>query len=361
MLQIVNHTPFAAALSVFPDLAGVETVHVTVKATFALDGYNPFPLPASRQMPLLAGDIYRGDPTQTSLRAAGELAPPRPATDVLLHGRAVAPGPNTREADVELRVGPVRRRVRVIGDRHWERAGVSWRPSAPAPWQRMPLIWELAFGGIAMPEREGAPPEVEARNPVGRGYVARGASPVAGAPLPNLEDPVALIQDPESRPAPVGFGPIAPVWLPRRAYAGTYDEAWTKERAPYLPLDFDPRFFQLAPQGLVAPAFLRGGESIELTGFSLGAPLSFTLPSCGLDTEFHFDGQPANRPANLEMVLFEPDAGRLQMLWRASLAVDKRLTRMAKVDVRSSVYESTDPEQTILISPDSQLAFELSQ
>ena len=38
---------------------------------------------------------------------------------------------------------------------------------------------------------------------------------------------------------------MAPHWLPRRAWAGTYDDAWRISRAPYLPADFDARFFQL--------------------------------------------------------------------------------------------------------------------
>jgi len=336
MLQVVNHTPFTAALSVFPDPAGVETAYAVVKATFVFGAEGPEL--AKPQLPLLAVDVFWGDPITSSLRACGEFALLKTATDVVLSGRAVAPAPDTRVADCSLSVGPVSRSVRVFGDRQWNKRAGAWRATQPQSWQRMPLRWELAFGGIA-PAVGDKPPEHEPRNPVGRGLVARGAQPVEGQPLPNLEDPQAPLNEPHGRPAPACFAPIAPTWLPRRPYAGTYDEAWVRGRAPYLPLDFDPRYFQVAPPELTAPGFLQGGEQVTLAGFSQGGPIRFTLPQCGLELEFEFDGSPVPRPAQLETVLFEPDAGRFQMLWRAALAVDKKLLKLRQLTVRSSVFD----------------------
>lgn len=337
MLQIANHTPFSASLSVFPDTAGVETAYATVKATFLFAPEGPEL--AAPQLPLLATDVFWGDPVTTSLRAAGEFGLLKPGTDVLLLGRAIAPRPDTRVADVSLRVGPVARTIRVFGDRHWERSGAGWRPSSPQTWERMPLRWELAWGGVA-PQGPDAkePPPHEPRNPVGRGITAKDG-PTPDQPLPNLEDPNALIASPGDRPVPVGFAPIAPTWQPRRSFAGTYDEAWTQQRAPYLPLDFDPRFFHVAPPELIAPGFLQGGEPVELAGFTAGPPIRFALPQCGLSLEFDFDGSLTPVTPQMEMVLFEPDAGRFQMLWRAALAVDKKLLKLREVSVSSSVYE----------------------
>lgn len=337
MLQVANHSPFSASLSVFPDVHGVETAYAVVKASFNFSTEGP--VLAQPQLPLLATDVFWGDPTTSSLRAVGEFALLKPATDILLVGRAIAPQPDTRVADVGLRVGPVTHIVRVFGNRHWQKAGEQWRPSAPEPWERMPLRWELSWGGVApqAPGDDGAP-EVELRNPIGRGLPGR-HGPVEGQPLPNFEDPRALIQRPEDRPKPVGFGPITPTWMPRRAYAGTYDEAWTTGRAPYLPQDFDPRFFQVAPPALIAPGFLQGGEPVELHGFTEGGPLRFALPQCGLSIGFEFDGAEVPGTPQMEMVLFEPDAGRFQMLWRAALPVDKKLLKLTQLIVRSSEYE----------------------
>jgi hypothetical protein len=340
MLQVDNQTPFAASLSVFPDVHGIESAYLVVKATFGLTAQAP--RLADAQVPLLATDAYWGDPTTTSLRAAGEFALPKPATDVLLIGRAIAPAANTRVAEVSLRVGPITKTVRVFGDRQWQRRSGRWQPSEPAPWERMPLRWELAFGGAV--REPGAGPDApvrdwEPRNPVGRGLIDLEAAG-RGEPLllPNLEDPAAPISSDSDRPAPACFAPIAPTWIPRRTYAGTYDEAWTKSRAPYLPADFDARYFQLAHADLIAPGYLEGGEAVELRGFTQGEPLRFDLPALTLDATFDFDGRPRSRPLNLESVLFEPDAGRLQMLWRAGLAVDKKLLKLRAVKLRCAQY-----------------------
>lgn len=336
MLQVLNHTPFSASLSVFPDATGVETVYAVVKATFVIGAQGPEV--AGPQLPILAADVFWGNPLTTSLRAASEFGLLKPATDVLLTGRAVAPTPDTRVADVSLRVGPVQRRLRIFGNRHWERTLGGWRPSVPEPWQRMPLRWELAYGGVA-PAAAADVPEFEPRNPVGRGFVAHGAQPQEGQALPNLEDPQHLLQQPQDRPAPACLAPVAPTWQPRRGFTGTYDEAWTRQRAPYLPLDFDPRFFHTAPTDLIAPGFLQGGEPVQLLGVA-AAPIEFNLPHAGLELGFQFKGQTIQREPQLELVLLEPDAGRFQMLWRAALAVDKSLLKLASVNVSSRHWDA---------------------
>lgn len=335
MLQVANQTPFTASLSVFPDPAGVETAYMIVKASFRT-GAEGLEL-LKPQVPLLATDVFWGDPVSTSLRAAGEFGLLKPATDVLLVGHAVAPGAGARVADVGIRVGPVSCVVRVFGDRHWKKSVGRWRPSDPQPWERMPLRWERAYGGIA-PAQGNAVPEHEPRNPVGRGLVSRKGRPLDDQTLPNLEDPQALLNEPDDRPAPACFAPVAPTWMPRRNYAGTYDEAWTRGRAPYLPKDFDARFFNVAPPGLVAAGHLQGGEPVRLIGFSVGAPIDFDLPRCELELEFDFDGSKIPLRPQMETVLVEPDAARVQLLWRAALAVDKKLLKLKQVTVRSGTF-----------------------
>lgn len=335
MLQLRNHTPFAAAIAVFPNPAGIECVYLTVKASFRLGPQGPELLP--KPVPLLAADVYWGDPAASGLRAAADFTLTKPATDIMLLGHAVAPRP-VRVLDVGLRVGPVARTLRVFGERRWEGAGDGARISAPEPFERLPLRWELAFGGIA-PADEGKPPESEPRNPVGRGLLA---GPTLrnpdGRPLPNIEDPRALIARPQDRPPPAGVAPVAPAWLPRRTYAGTYDAAWQATRAPYLPLDFDPRFLNVAAPELVAPDYLQGGEPVELSGVTAEAPLRFNLPACTLATVFHFAGREIPQPAALDTVVLEPDLARLQLVWRACQPVDKHALRLTEVHVRCAEY-----------------------
>ena len=147
-----------------------------------------------------------------------------------------------------------------------------------------------------------------------------------------------MISAPYDRPTPVGWAPVAPAWIPRRAYAGTYDEAWQKGRAPFLPEDFDPHFFNAAAPGLVAPEYLVGGEEVQLDGCTSGGPLRFTLPAPQIALQWDFDGSEIDAEPKLDTVLIEPDQARLQMVWRAELPVDKRLTRLRHIRVACADY-----------------------
>lgn len=335
MLQLVNHTPFSATLAVFSNPAGVESAYGMVKATFDLTGGEPHL--AVGQAPLLAADVYWGDPTQTSLRAAADVTLLKPSTDIIVAGRAVAPEGKVKAMDLQLTVGPVMRSLRVFGDRTWTRNGQAWTISDAQPFDYLPLLWELAFGGSGAVV-EGKEPEHEPRNPVGRGFIASHEDDFEGALLPNIEDPAQLIAAPHDRPAPVGWAPVAPVWMPRRAFAGTYDEAWQKQRAPFLPVDFDSRYFNVAAPQLTSPAYLQGGEEVELFGCTRGDSLQFALPRLDLALVWHFDGAPMDAVTHLDTVLIEPDQARLQMVWRAELAVDKKLTRLKDLTIRCRQY-----------------------
>jgi len=329
MLQVVNPTPLPAVLAVFANPAGVECAYAAVKASF--DFSSGTPLLSPRQASFLATDVYWGDPAASSLRAAADLTLLKPTTDILLLGRAVAPEP-VRSMDVKLRVGPVLRQLRVFGDRHWQHQDQAWTISSPALFERMPIRWELAFGGSVTVE--GKPPQYESRNPVGRGFITADETDFAGRPLPNIEDPAQLLAAPTDTPEPAGFAPIPPLWQPRRSHAGTYDETWQTKRAPYLPLDFNPSFFNVAPPSLCAPTYLEGGEEVAIDGCTAGAPLRFTLPRLSLELQWDFDGRKTSARPVLDTILIEPDQGRLQMVWRAAQPVDKKLSRLRQVELR---------------------------
>lgn len=329
MHQIENATGLAAATFLAADPEGVETVYAVVKGTFALgprhDGGEP-PL-APVQAPVAAAATHHGQPDASSVRMPADVGLAKPSTDVLLVARAHAPGDHpTTAMDVTLTAGPLRRTARIIGDRVWQpRDGGAFAASDARPFTRMPLVWERAFGGAG---DGGAAPD--ARNPVGVGRLA-----AAGAPLPNLEDPDALLGGGAAgaAPAPVGFAPVAEHWLPRLVYAGTYDEAWQRSRAPYLPADFDPRFLQLAPPELIAPAYFVGGEPVEVTGVTPGGQLRFEVPRVAVEVTYVVAGAAERRPARLDTVLIEPDNRRVLVTWRAALRCDKRALRVETVHV----------------------------
>ncbi len=332
MLQVVNHTPFVAELMLFANEQGVDSAYSIIKATYTI---HPRVAVAEKQVPVVPVDKPSGEPGKSSLHYPADACLIKPATDVLLVGHACAPrGEPVPEVDVSLRVGPVAKTVRVFGDRIWKRGLLSPSPSTPEPFTRLPLTYERAFGGTDATRAAEGTVEAEPRNPLGMGFRGRRTTlSVEGARLPNLEDPKGLISSPKDRPAPACFGPIPGHWEPRRSFAGTYDAAWQKSRAPYLPADFDRRFFQTAPPGLIAPGYLTGGEPVTVENASPRGTLQFALPQVKLRVVYTIAGEEHERAPNLDTVLIEPDQNRLILVWRAVAECDKQGLKVRQIEV----------------------------
>lgn len=326
MLQFKNATPFKGTIYLLPDADGIDTLFSVVKATLTLGERLSI---ADEQAPVTLADEYHGDPGTSSIKDPSDVSLTKPAADVLLTGSAYAPaGRPVAQTDVTLAVGPARRTVRVYGDRVWRKSGIGHAISAPQPFMQMPLVWERAYGGMDVADGE---PRAEPRNPVGAGYRAPdGDTPLDGLRLPNLEDPADLITSSKQRPAPAAFAPICGHWLPRQSFAGTYDERWQQERAPYLPADFDPRFLQVAPPGLVVP-LLQPGEWVQVQGASPTGQLRFQLPPVRMEVTYVVDGAPEPVPAALDTMVIQPDQNRVLLVWRAALRCDKRALRVNEV------------------------------
>jgi hypothetical protein len=211
-----------------------------------------------------------------------------------------------------------------------------WRgdgtPSDPEPFTEMPLVWERAYGGVHAGAGE---VQAEEQNPVGCGFLGeREPEELEGTPAPNLLDPATPLEKLGDAALPACFAPSSPAWLPRREFAGTYDEAWQRSRAPYLPEDFDARFLQCAGESLRFERFLQGTEPVHVSGMTLEGPIDFAVPTVRPQIEVVVAGSPATPRAELETLWIEPDDNRATLTWRASLPVDRKVLKVEKVRIR---------------------------
>ncbi len=134
------------------DLADRDIALVVVAGRFDLPGPGQVVdalVVSEEQDPVPLADVYTGEPGLSSLKWEGQGNCLRPGTDIYVSGQAWAPrGRPVASMDVGVRVGPCRRAAAVFGERHWSRVGIAG-PSAPLPFERMPLTYERCFGGCA--------------------------------------------------------------------------------------------------------------------------------------------------------------------------------------------------------------------
>jgi hypothetical protein len=315
MLQLRNDTPFETDRAILLDKGGNHVWIVVVKATYTLhpDGHLEL---AKKQEPVCKSPEYRGAPESSSLRRECEVVVEHPGTDIIVNGHAYAPaGRAVRELDVGIRVGSLRKSLKVFGDRYWERGLSGVRSTSPTLFKTLPLVYERAYGGYAPGNEEPRP--FESRNPVGRGFTP--VQPEDGHALPNVEYPQQCISSWKERPPPAGFGAIASWWSPRQQYAGTYDQAWQERRMPLWPEDLDPRHFLSVPEDQVSLTRLSLTEQVELRNLTPSSLLTFRLPPVYVVVDTDIGGERYRKQVRLERVIIEPDDHKLVLVWRSWL------------------------------------------
>ena len=335
MFELINKTRFVANLLPTMELDGAQGIMVLVKGTFGILDAGRLQL-GDEQVPLTLADEYNDDPNSSSLRYASDLVPEKRGTDVVLNGTAYAPKGRAKVVDVTVEAGPLKKTVRVFGDRRWNKFFGMISISSPLPFSSTPLIYERAFGGVDQTHKNTTRWAAEERNPVGTGLIANKArEDLEEISLPNLEDPSALITSYQDRPKPAGFGFIAPGWKPRLEYAGTYDEAWTENRFPLLPADFDSRFHNSAHPDLISKDFFQGGEHVGVTNASRKGILTFDLPNLEVNAAFYIDGRVTKQVCDLDTVIIEPDEERVLLIWRAKVRCHRKLKYVTGAKVMS--------------------------
>lgn len=338
-MQPINTTPFAMDAAVIFDKNGAEHFLIALKATYSIQlvGAQASLHLAETQQPLQPGDSFTqpDKPEQSSIAQEAEMGPPKPATDLFLHGFACAPHAQANAVELRFRVGAVEKRAAVFGDRFWLRQMASPVASQARPFDKIALIYENGFGGVDQSPDDPSLFGAEARNPVGRGFRAKQSKrPWEQEQLPNIEEIGNLLSHPEQQVNPVGFGPIGRHWQPRMGYAGTYDQQWSEQRMPLLPLDFDERFHQAAAPDLIYPGYVQGGESVLVQGCTHGGSVSFLLPVVRAQARIRLRSGDAFPELHCQSVSVDMERMELRLLWKAVLNVHRKLHHIQEYECR---------------------------
>jgi hypothetical protein len=194
----------------------------------------------------------------------------------------------------------------------------------------MPIIYDRAFGGTESVGAEAAQASEE-RNPVGRGFCASDKW-IDGVPLPNVEDPAQIISTWRDRPNPIGLGALGRNWHPRRALAGTYDKKWRDDRFPYLPADFDERYFMSAPRDQWLERY-EPGDRVAISNVSARELLIAVFPAFDMPVYARWEDRRQVVTLHPDTVLIEPDLDRLVLTCRVALPVGPKRRRLRQVIV----------------------------
>ena len=319
--MLANQTPLPALLHPYRDHLGQSHVLVVVKACWRLSTGRM--APAEQQVGLQMqpvrmrlGDLALDRAQELALKSRldqevvwrdHDLAPPKPAFDVLIAGYATAP-PNHPQLfiDAGLRIGTHVHSVRAFAPRYWHPGWIGYqaKPLAPAV-RRVPLSYALADWS-----------EGFAIAPSG----AAGANDTPAC-LPWLEAPHTPSRRNKHPRVPAGPGFWPENAAHRAIHTGTYDDAWQRERSPDLPSNFNPRFYNAAHPELQLAQAPAAGTPIRLVHLAQQAIIDCSFPALGLSVQARTASGHTHAPQALkpDTLIIEADQDRFSVLWRILL------------------------------------------
>jgi len=195
----------------------------------------------------------------------------------------------------------------------------------------MPLAWHLTFGGWDRTDADATRHRSDAVNPIGTGYLFRQGY-VDGALLPSIEDPRSRMNFWNGRPTPIGFGPVPRFARARVRYAGTYDEHWIENVLPFLPQDFDDRYFQAAPEDQWLDA-LSEGMMFGCQNMNASGRFKLVLPKLNVPVRFVFDDRTEHKNINPDTLTIIPHESRIVLVGRVTARLPRKFVRLQQVQV----------------------------
>ncbi len=305
---------------------GALQLTLVAKARFAMQHDRAMLLVEAPSLAL--ADVHHGGDPARSLLRPSDMVPFRPRVDVTLTGHAYAPGGRSVRASA-VRLGLFRdsaalldKVVHVLGDR-------AHADAQPGAFERMPLVYERAFGG----------PGCDA-NPVGCGLDGHG--------VPNLLDP-------ERPDQPTGYGALAPTWKRRRQWVTSAMRRDLARRVPVV--DVDWRYFQAAPRDQQI-AEVRGDEWLVIDGMDATLlRIATQLPGARATARLYFGDERRETVAMVaDSLAVDADAHEVTMTWRAAVALPpaaelRSLRAAAAVEVPPFASELDAQEPSMRLVP----------
>jgi hypothetical protein len=289
-----------------------------------------------RAEPVRAADRWaKGDRNQAYVREPSDVVPMKEAADVVLVGKAYAPGDVAcSEVAARLVVGEVDKTLRVTGPRRFALDGAAL---APAAFREAPLDWTRTTGGpdtwnpVGVSDREPADLRGETVAPTVLAYGAE--APSRGA-----------------YQSPAGFGPLAPTWSPRSDTAPAGAQEWV-DPSPQAQLAWTertrPSFFQCAPPDQRLSRAIRADERLVLENLMPGVPRLVTnLPGVTLYAAvMESSGEPRSIELGADTLWIDTERGIATVTHRA--AVPARLVEGRDVVVWLEGWESPASDEEV--------------
>jgi hypothetical protein len=334
-MELINISPLAGMSYSKVGPRGEAWQVAVVRGAFSFVPGQPLQF-EDESIELVMADVYHGEePTTSALRHETDLVWTKPVCDVIVAGHAHAPlGRAASRWQAAVQLGKQRHAMTITGPRQWRKRLTGWHLDAPALALSVPLDYGLAFGGdptLGQPVKPGAASKTLPDNPVGVGYYQKRYMDSAQTyAAPQFEVTGKPYTDFDAKYPVLGFSPLSRWWPSRYRHAGTMDAQWEKNGFPYLPDNFDTRFYNGAPQSLQIP-HPKGGEEIALLGLwptdgahpasNAHGAVHTSLPQSFPEAQIHtISTVLPSVPMTLDTIVIDTDARRVYLSWRVVVA-----------------------------------------
>jgi len=325
-VTVVNATHYPALGIPYVDPRGQRVVIAIAKATFEVNRSDKL-VPAQEASPVRVADMPWDEMrVNSSVKYPSDVCCAKRGVDVIVVGAAISPQPVIR-MDVLVRVGPLEAPLVVHGERFFVKSARGMGIGPAARFETMPVVYERAYGGATTDSRR-----VEERNPSGVG-IAHRIEDLEDTPAPQIEHPAFPYHGPADEPVPMGYGATLPHWLPRRNYAGTFDDLWRQTRMPLIPADYDARFENVAHPALQLDGIVEPSAEISVLGMSKEGLFRCETPN--LNLMFHGirnDSRTKVKPL-VDTILIEPASNRVEFVYRAVFPMGRGRTSLREIRV----------------------------